>query len=477
MGPATCSPLICGSRCQLSDSGLGERQTVTNMDLPETKYVTVDGAQVAYQVAGNGPEDLILCHPLGWQLDLCWQVPVGALFLERLRRVRRVIDFDRRGCGLSDPVPLTAIPTWEALAEDMTAVLDEVGSERTAVMGFLETGPIALLFAAMHPERVSHLILVATTARVMAADDYPIGVSSKFLDFFVEQVVATTWGTDDYARLTNPECVDDAEGLAAYGRMYRASATPRSAAAQYDYLLRHLDVRSVLPLVKAPTLVLAVDNPLNRLEHGRYLAEHLPRATFIEVPFTAFSAPVLDTAASDAIEFLTGERPVEVDRILTTILFTDIVGSTQHAASVGDQSWRSLLDTHDRVVREQIRRFTGKEIKTTGDGFVVSFDGPARAIRCARAINEAIEPIGVDLRMGLHTGECEVRDNDLGGLAVHIAARISALATQQEILVSSTVKDLVIGSGIEFTERGGYDLKGVPGTWNLFAVADYQTRR
>jgi class 3 adenylate cyclase len=252
--------------------------------------------------------------------------------------------------------------------------------------------------------------------------------------------------------------------------MYRASATPRSAAAQYNYFFRDVDVRSFLPLVQAPTLVLpAGATTFNPREFGRYLAEHLPRATLVEYP--GDGPPDLETIASDIVEFLTGERPVEINRILTTILFTDIVGSTERAASLGDHRWRSLLDAHDGAVRKHVRRFKGKEINTTGDGFVVSFDGPARAIRCAQAINEAMKPVGLDLRMGLHTGECEVRGEDLGGLAVHIAARIGALATSQEILVSSTLKDLVIGSGIEFTERGSHDLRGVPGSWNLFAVA------
>ena len=441
------------------------------MDLPETKYVTVESGQVAYQVTGDGPEDLIVCHALGWQLDLAWQVPFGTEFLGRLRRERRVIEFDRRGSGLSDPVPLNAIPTWEEMTEDLTAVLDAVGSERTAVMGLLETGPIALLFAAMHPERVSHLVLMHTTARYMAADDYPIGVSPEEIDFLVD-LLATSWGTEDFVRLVQPSDADDPAAIAAYARMYRASATPRSAAAQYNYVLRNVDVRRFLPVIQVPTLVLhSPDVPLTTMEHARYLAEHLPRATLIELRGADPSPGEMETTTSDIIEFLTGERPVETNRVLTTILFTDIVGSTERAASVGDQSWRSTLDAHDRAVREQLRRFKGKEVNTTGDGFVVSFDGPARAIRCAQAINNAVKPIGVDLRMGLHTGECEVRGDDLGGLAVHIAARIGALATPQEVLVSSTLKDLVIGSAIEFTERGNHDLKGVPGTWNVFAVA------
>jgi len=251
----------------------------------------------------------------------------------------------------------------------------------------------------------------------------------------------------------------------------RASATPRALAAQYDYWLHHVDVRQALPLIQARTLVLHVkDSPFLPVEHGRYLAEHITGATFVEVPGGDLG-PLDDEELAQIIEFLTGDRPdIEVDRILTTVLFTDIVGSTQRAAALGDQKWRSLLDAHDHAVRDQLRRFRGKEINTTGDGFVASFDGPARAIRCAQAIGEAITMLGVDLRMGLHTGECEVRGDDLGGLAVHVAARVAALASPGEILVSGMVKDLVAGSGIEFAERGEYQLKGVPESWKLFAV-------
>jgi class 3 adenylate cyclase len=268
-----------------------------------------------------------------------------------------------------------------------------------------------------------------------------------------------------------PSYADDAEMIAAWARMMRASATPRSAAAQFDYFNKNVDVRSFLSLVQAPTLVAhPTESSFIPVEQGRYLAEHIPNAVLMEWAGSDISPPDQDEGTSSVIEFLTGERPVALDRILTTILFTDIVGSTERAASDGDQRWHSLLDTHDRVVRDQLRRFKGREIKTTGDGFLVSFDGPAKAIRCAEAIHAGMRPLGIDLRMGLHTGECEVRGDDLGGLAVHIAARIGALATAAEILVSSTVHDLVIGSGIEFIERGEHDLKGVPGTWKLFAV-------
>jgi class 3 adenylate cyclase len=440
------------------------------MDLPETRYVSVSGAQVAYQVAGSGPEDLVYCYALGGHTDLNWQVPILAELLRRLIGVRRLVAYDRRGSGASDPVLLNAIPTWEEHAEDMTAVLDAVGSERTAVMAIEETGPIAILFAAMHPERVSHLILVSTCARYLEAEDYPIGVSSDAVDALVA-LIAASWGSEDFLRLMFPSYADDAEVIAPYARILRASATPRSAAAQYDYMWRHMDVRDFLPLVQAPTLILhPADCPLLPVEHGRYLAEHIPNARLIEWPGADVIPPDMDKAASDVIEFLTGERPIDVNRVLTTVLFTDIVGSTERAASLGDQRWHALLDAHDRAVRDQVRRFKGREIKTTGDGFLVAFDGPARAIRCAEAINTETKPLGVDLRMGLHTGECEVRGEDLGGLAVHIAARIGALATSEEVLVSSTLHDLVIGSGIEFTDRGEHDLKGVPGHWKLFAV-------
>jgi class 3 adenylate cyclase len=439
------------------------------MNPAQSKYVDVGGAQVAYQVTGEGTQDLAVCHALGWQLDLSWQNPFGAEFMGLFRRVCRVIDFDRRGSGNSDPVPSSEIPTWETLAEDLTAVLDEAGSERTAVMGILETGPIALLFAAMHPERVSHLILMSTTARFLEADDYPMGAPSEVVDAVVD-VVASSWGSEEFMRPLLPNYAEDPEVIAACARMFRASATPRCAADQYDYFLRNVDVRNILQLVEAPSLVLhSSDASFIPFAQGRYLADHLPHAKLIEWQGAEGDPP--ESVYSDIAEFLTGERPAESTRILTTVLFTDIVGSTEHAASVGDKSWRLLLDAHDRLVREQLRRFKGREVKMTGDGFVVSFDGPARAIQCARSINDAIEPLGVDLKIGLHTGECEVRGDDLGGLTVHIAARIGALAMPREILVSSTIKDLVIGSSIEFLERGQHDLKGVPGIWDVFAVA------
>jgi class 3 adenylate cyclase len=440
------------------------------MTPPETKYVRVGEADLAYQVVGGGPRDLLWIIPLGGQLDLLWQIPQVAEFLNGLASFCRLIIFDRRGSGASDPLPQNALPTWEELAEDMTAVLDAAGSNLADVMATHETGPIGILFANMHPERVGSLVLINTEARYIEANDYAIGLPAEAIDAFVE-FLETGWGTQDLAAALNPGLADDPVFTSAMARMFRASATPRMAATLYRYYMHNIDVRDFLQLVQVPTLVLHVrECPFSPHTHGQYMAEHIPGASFIELPgadITQFD----EHTVSDIAEFLTGERPVvEVDRVLTTVLFTDIVGSTAKAAAMGDQLWRRLLDTHDQAVRDELRRFRGREIKTTGDGFFASFDGPARGIRCARAITGVACDLGIEIRAGLHTGECEVRGDDLGGLAVHIAARVGVLAAPGEVVVSGTVKDLVVGSGIEFEDRGDQELKGVPGTWKLFAV-------
>jgi class 3 adenylate cyclase len=439
------------------------------MEPPETRYVAVDEADVAYQVVGNGPLDLLYCFGLGSHIEVAWEVPRNVGFLTRLAAFSRLIFFDRRGTGASDGVSFKTMPTWEEWTEDIAAVLDAANSKRTAILATLEAGPIAILYAAMHPETVGALILLNTSARYLEADDYSIGVPSEAVDGLVE-LIASTWGTRDLARLIAPSLADDAEHMRLVSKLERSSATPRGAAAQYDYMLRRFDVRHALPLIQAPTLVLhASENDFVPIAHGRYIADHINGAIFTELP--GGDSGTNPAVATEVAEFLTGDRPVvEVERILTTVLFTDIVGSTSLAASVGDQRWHLTLDAHDQTVRQQLKLFRGREINTTGDGFVTSFDGPARAIRCAQAISEATEKLGVRLRVGLHTGECEVRGDDLGGLAVHIAARVAALASPGDVLVSGTVKDLVVGSGIEFKERGEHELKGVPGSWKLFAV-------
>jgi class 3 adenylate cyclase len=430
--------------------------------------VDVGGAEVAYQVVGEGPPDVVAVASFG-HVDLVWDDPVLAAFFERLASFSRLILFDRRGTGASDAISDTAMPTWEEWAEDVGAVLDAARSERAVVLAGADSGPIGLLFTAMHPERVSALILENTTARHLKADDYPIGVGPEAVDALVE-MYRSRWGTPDLGPIFYPSRADDPEFGQWSAKFMRAIATPRSAAAQVRYVIESMDAREALPLIQVPTVVLHTKGNLGfSIEEGHYLADHIDGAKFVELPGGDAHVVTSATAVEEIVEFLTGERPeVQVDRILTTLLFTDIVSSTERAASLGDQSWRSLLDTHDRTVRDHLRRFRGKEINTTGDGFLASFDGPARAIRCALAMAEATRALGIDLHLGLHTGECEVRGDDLGGLAVHIAARIGAQAAPGEVLVSSTVKDLVAGSRIDFVDRGEHQLKGVPGTWRLY---------
>jgi class 3 adenylate cyclase len=444
---------------------------VATVDPPETRYVTVGSADVAYQVLGDGEIDLLYFYGLGSHIEMFWEVPESAEYLQRLASFSRLIFFDRRGTGASDGIDRNAVPSWEEWTEDIMAVLDAVGSERAAILASLDAGPIAIMFAAMHPERVSSLILATTSARYSFAEDYEIGLGPEEVDAMVA-FLREGWGSLDMARMTNPALPPDGDLIKQLARVIRCSATPRTAAAQFDVIFRQ-DARQALPLVQASTLVVhARENVLVPLGHGRFLADNIADARFVEltggdVGLTPATYSLIDEVA----EFVTGERPaVEVERILTTILFTDIVGSTETAAALGDHRWRAALDEHDQAVRDQLRQFRGREVNTTGDGFVASFDGPARALRCAQAIIEATATSGLELRLGLHTGECEVRGDDLGGLAVHIAARVSSLAGPGEILVSRTVKDLVIGSEIEFVDRGERQLKGVPGTWNLFAV-------
>ena len=301
-------------------------------------------------------------------------------------------------------------------------MLHAVGSKRTAILASLEAGPIAIIFTAMHPEMVSALMLHNTSARYMKADDYPIGASAEEIDTLVE-LMASGWGTPNLMSGFNPSVAEDAENFRAFLKMVRSSVTPRAAAAQYDYILRNDDVREALPLIQVSTKVFHVsDAPILPIAYGRYLADHIDGATLTEISGANLGLDPTNALMNEITEFLTGERPVvEVERILTTVLFTDIVGSTAQAAALGDKKWRSMLEAHDKTVREQLRHFRGREINTTGDGFVVSFDGPARAIRCARAIAQATGKLGVQLRVGLHTGECQVRGEDLGGLSVHIA--------------------------------------------------------
>jgi len=371
---------------------------------------------------------------------------------------------------LSDRIPAV---TLEERADDLGAVMDAAGVERGALLGWSEGGSYSAFFAAREPERVSHLILYAAPPRILRTDGYPAGWPPEMF----EQILADTeasWGTDAVAGWVNPSAAEDAAYRRWFGHMQRLAASPGSAREMMAGL-RDLDIRDLLPSLRMPTLILhRVEETWVRVEHSRYLAAHIPGAKYVELPggdhwpWMGDSDAVID----EIEEFVTGTRPVrEPDRVLATVLFTDIVDSTRRAADLGDRRWRDVLERHNQVVRESLQRFRGDEVKTMGDGFLATFDGPARGIRCARTVVDELGQLGVDLRAGLHTGECEAMVGDLGGVAVHIGARVAAKAQAGEVLVSSTVKDLVAGSEIDFRDRGEHELKGVPGRWRLFAVA------
>jgi class 3 adenylate cyclase len=440
------------------------------VETPETRYVEVDDTQVGFQVWGDGALDVVLMYGLGSHIDLAWDLKSNRIG-DGLASFARLIRFDRRGTGVSGgsrEVP----PTWEEWTADVEAVLDAAGSETAAIFAEVDTGPIALLFAAAHPERVRALILANTLARGLRDADYPIGASPEALDASMDFVRAQ-WGTVELARAVIPSRADDAAFVSAYARQLRAAAPPNTAAAQYRYIWERLDVRQALPLIQAPTLVLHnTHHPFVPIAHGRFLASHIAGAKLIELQSKGLNIDDRAHEALDVIsEFLTGDRlAVPVDRVLTTVLFTDIVDSTRQVVALGDHRWRELLDAHDHVVREHLRRFRGREIKTTGDGFFAAFDGPGRAIHCAEAIIEEANRLGLVIRAGLHTGECEVRGEDLGGVCVHTAARVSALAGPGEILVTRTVRDMVEGSGIAFDDRGMHTLKGLPDKRQVLVV-------
>jgi class 3 adenylate cyclase len=444
------------------------------VEIPETQYVTVGDAQIAYQVLGEGPVDLVFNHG-HCHIDVHWELEPEAEFFFKLASFTRLILFDRRGSGASDRVENGGFPTWEEWNQDLLAVLDAVGSKTSAIFGEYEAGPLAVLFAATHPDRVTSLILGNTTAKYGYADDYQIGIPIESIDARVE-MLQQYWGTPAIASAF-PSIADDPRICAQVAKVCRASATPRAAAAQARYVYSELDARSSLPLVRVPTLVLVNRNtPTQELAAlARDTASRIEGSKFVEfdgVDSMFFVGPNAGVIA-EVSEFLTGEREiVEPDRILATLLFSDIVGSTERAVTDGDHRWRNLLDAHDEVVRLHLAKFKGREVKHTGDGVLATFDGPARAVRCAKAIVERIRQLGIEVRIGLHTGECEVRGDDLAGLAIHIASRVMGSAAPSEIWVTHTVKDLVAGSDLTFAELGEFSLKGVPDRWRLFSVSD-----
>ena len=441
---------------------------------PETKYVKTAGGYVAYQVFGEGPLDILWVTHWGTNLDAMWEEPALADFFHRLGRIGRVICFDKRGTGVSDPVPLTALPTLEEWMDDARVALDAAGSRRAAVIGDTEGGPMAMLFAATFPDRVEELVLLNTFARWRRAADYPIGMPEPTWNKLIAQYEAHWGQRRGMLSLTAPSQAGDERAEEWYLRYQRLSMPPGAATRMYRWVTQ-LDVRGVLRSISAPTLVLhRQENQHYRLAFGRYLAEHIPGARLVELP-GADCYPFY-TADSDAVvavlpDFLTGTRDTaRTRRELATVLFTDIVGSTDLAARLGDARWLEVRWAHDEVVRRGLSAFRGHEVKTTGDGFLATFDGPARAVQCADRIRDAIRSLGLQVRAGLHTGEVELLDGDVGGIAVHLAARIMALAGPSEILVSGTLTDLVVGSGIGFADHGTHELRGVPGAWHLYEV-------
>ena len=439
------------------------------MDAP-TRYARSGDLHIAYKAAGEGPPDLVYVPTWIGQVEVFLEQPQIAAFVERLCSFSRVISFDRRGAGLSDP--WAGMPTLEDQMDDVLAVMDAAGTERATLMGSLEGGPLAMLFAATHPDRVDSLILYATYARTRWAPDYDWPPRDDDRAVRVDALIAQ-WGDGAVPAELAPSLRDDPDFQRWCGRMERYAASPGTARAVFD-ALGETDVRHVLPSIRVPTLVMhRRDDEFLMIEHSRYLAEHIPNARLVELEGrdNAFAAGDTESILGEVEEFLTGERHTpEPDRVLATVLFTDICGSTQRAAELGDSAWRSLLQRHDGLVNAEVTRHRGKAVKSTGDGILATFDGPARAIGAARSIEEAVRQLGIEIRAGLHTGECEIIGDDVGGLAVHIGARVLDKAAPGQVLVSSTVKDLVVGSGIRFAEQGAHTLKGVPGEWHLFEV-------
>jgi class 3 adenylate cyclase len=438
---------------------------------PETRYAWLGQDRIAYQALGEGPLDLVMTGAV--TIDVAWEDPGVALFLHSLASFSRLILFDRRGTGASDPPPPEPLPPWESHAEEVAVVLDAVGSERTAILAEIDTTPGAVFFAATRPERTSALILVHASAKYVAGEDYPIGIPKEVAEALVAQV-DQLWGTDAMAAMYVPSRAGDERFRRWWAKLLRTGASPRAAARALLRTVMEVDLRPLLPLIQAPTLVLhRRDFHVPPVEHAHFLTEHIPDARLVELPGADMSV-IWDTpeVALDLIEeFLTGVRPVPGPmRVLSTVLFTDIVGSTERAARLGDRRWRELLNAHDELAGRLIEEFGGQLIKTTGDGILATFDGPSRGVRCATALRDQLRGIGLQIRVGLHTGEVELRTGDVGGLAVHIAARVMAAARPGEVVTSRTVRDLIVGSDITVEDRGEHALKGIDGSWQLFAV-------
>ena len=444
-------------------------------ELPETKYAQSGDVSIAYQVFGEGPIDLVVAPGSVSHIELNWEQPLFARQMWRLASFARVILFDKRGTGLSDRA--AGIPTLEERIDDIRSVMDAAGSERAALMGISEGGPMCILFAATHPDRTSALILYGTYSRTAWAPDYPWGASLEGMEERFERT-RQEWGTLEFTRRRMkewlaPSMADDPAFVEWAARACRSGASPGAVVALHR-MNRDIDVRDALPSIHVPTLVLRRENDkVVGLAEVRYLADRIPGAKLVRLPGVDHLTFVGDSAAlADEIEeFLTGQREDrEVDRVLATVMFTDIVDSTRHATEVGDRRWKELLADHDTLSRREIERFRGRPIKSTGDGVLATFDGPVRAIRCACAIRDSLRTLGIDIRAGLHTGEIELRPEDISGIAVNIASRILDQAGAREVWVSRTVNDLVAGSELKFENKGSHNLKGIESEWQLFSV-------
>ncbi|RDH75685.1 hydrolase [Mycolicibacterium moriokaense] len=434
----------------------------------ETRYAMNGDLRVAYRASGEGARDIVVVPNWFTTCELLPELPSLRGWVEAMTSLGRLIFFDQPGTGGSDPVTPNALPTLEQWSDSITAVLDDLGI-REAVLLTIVDGALApaVLFAATHPSRTAALVALECYADPLL--ERPNGPTNE------ETIAALVamWGSGEFQHLANPDMPWNEEIRAAWARTERVAASPGALALLMPFLAE-VNVRAVLPSLRVPTLVLQhADDPIIVPAQGRDVADNIPGAKYVELPGRNMYHVVEPWRDSfrEIAAFLTGEQPaVADDRVLATVLFTDIVDSTRLAAEIGDRDWHALLDAHDAVVRSQLARFRGREVNTSGDGFLAMFDGPQRAIRCAVAIRDAVAALGIEVRAGLHTGECEVRGEDIGGIAVHIGARVSALAGPGEVLVSSTLRDLVIGSGLEFDDRGAHQLKGVPGEWRLFAV-------
>jgi class 3 adenylate cyclase len=441
-----------------------------NGSAPPVQYASSGEVDVAYQVLGDGPLDVVWVAGSVTHLDVMWEHPDYRRFCEQLASFSRLILFDKRGMGLSER---TRVGTLEERMDDVRAVMDAVGSKKAALVGVSEGGPMSMLFAATYPDRTHALLLIGAEVKEEKTDDWPWGEGTR--EEFDEWVAAlpARWGHALALDRFFPNDPDPEATRRWFARLQTSSMTPRDAIA-FMSMAMEIDVRDVVPSVRVPTLIVhRVDDPICHVENARFLAANIRDAKYVELPGSLHIpwAGGGDEILGEIREFLTGVREShEPDRVLATVLFTDIVGSTERATQLGDRRWRELLDAHHSAVRRQLERFRGREIDTAGDGFLASFDGPARAIRCAEASIEAVRGLGLDIRAGVHTGECEVSGSKLAGIAVHIGARVAGQAAPGEVLVSSTVRDLVAGSGLEFEDRGQASLKGVPGEWRLYRV-------